>query len=148
MHRLIQIRIVRDLEHLEERMRSWRDRLFPLKGMELPLRPAADLYETPEGLVLRLEIPGADREDLGIDLAGQELVVRGRRRPTPPANTSRVLHYEIAYGNFERTFHIPIAVNPEGVTAHYEHGVLEVKLPRHHPRARRIAVREIREDQE
>jgi len=148
MHRLIKIRIIRDLEHLEERMRSWRDRLFPLSDVELPFRPAADLYETPEGLVLRVEIPGAVREDLGIDLAGQELIVRGQRRPLPPANISRVLHYEITYGSFERSFHIPLAVDPEGVRASYEHGILEVRLPRQHPRARRIPVREIREDQE
>jgi HSP20 family protein len=148
MHRLIKIRIVRDLEHLEERMRSWRDRLFPISDVELPFRPAADIYETPQGLVVRLEIPGADREDLGIDLAGQELVIRGQRRPTPPANTTRVLHYEITYGSFERSFHIPIPVNPEGVTARYENGILEVKLPRHHPPARRITVREIRENHE
>ena len=148
MHRLIQIRIVRDLEHLEERMRSWRGRLFPLSEAELPFRPAADLYETPEGLILRLEIPGAAREDLGIDLAGQELVIRGQRRPDPPENTSRVLHYEITYGSFERSFHIPIAVNPEGVTARYEHGILEVLLPRHYPQTRRIPVREIRENHE
>ena len=148
MHRLIKIRIIRDLEHLEERMRSWRDRLFPLSDVELPFRPAADLYETPEGLVLRMEIPGAVREDLGIDLAGQELIVRGQRRPLPPANISRVLHYEITYGSFERSFQIPLAVDPEGVRASYEHGILEVRLPRQHPRARRIPVREIREDQE
>ena len=148
MHRLIKIRIVRDLEHLEEHMRSWRDRLFPISDVELPFRPAADLYETSEGLVLRLEIPGADREDLGIDLAGQELVIRGQRRPTPPAHTSRVLHYEITYGSFERSFHIPIPVNPEGVTARYEHGILEVRLPRRQPQVRRITVREIGENHE
>lgn len=148
MHRLIKIRIIRDLEHLEERMRSWRDRFFPLSEVEHPFRPAADLYETPEGLVLRLEIPGAAREDLGIDLAGQELIIRGQRRPAPPANASRVLHYEITYGSFERSFHIPIPINPEGVKARYEHGILEVTLPRPHPRVRRIPVREIREDQE
>lgn len=148
MHRLIKIRIVRDLEHLEERMRSWRDRLFPLGNVELPFRPAADLYETPEGLVLRLEIPGAVREDLSIDLAGQELMVRGQRRPLPPAGTSRVLHYEITYGSFERTFHIPLAVDPQGITARYEHGILEVRLPRQGPRTHRIPVREIRDNQE
>jgi len=148
MHRLIKIRIIRDLEQLEDRMRSWRDRLFSLGDVELPFRPAADLYETPEGLVLRLEIPGAVREDLGIDLAGQELIVRGRRRPLPPANVSRVLHYEITYGSFERSFHIPLAIDPEGVKARYEHGILEVQLPRRHPRSRRIPVREIRENHE
>jgi HSP20 family protein len=146
MHRLIKIRIIRDLEHLEERMRSWRDRLFPLSEVELPFRPAADLYETPEGLVLRLEIPGAAREDLGIDLAGQELIVRGQRRPAPPLHTTRVLHYEITYGSFERSFHIPIAINPEGVKARYEHGILEVQLPRQQPRAMRIPVREVHEN--
>jgi HSP20 family protein len=146
MHRLIKIRIIRDLEHLEEHMRSWRDRMFHLGDVELPFRPAADLYETPEGLVLRLEIPGAILEDLGVDLTGQELIVRGQRRPAPPANASRVLHYEITYGSFERSFHIPIAINPEGVKARYEHGILEVHLPRHHPRARTIPVREIREN--
>jgi len=148
MHRLIKIRIIRDLENLEERMRSWHNRLFPLGEVELPFRPAADLYETTEGLVLRLEIPGAVREDLGIDLVGQELIVRGQRRPLPPTNVSRVLHYEIAYGSFERSFHIPMAINPEGVRARYEHGILEVKLPRQHPQTRRIPVREILENQE
>jgi HSP20 family protein len=148
MHRLIKIRILRDLENLEERMRSWRDRLFPFSEAEFPFRPAADLYETPEGLVLRLDIPGAVREELGIDLAGQELIIRGQRRPAPPANVSRVLHYEITYGSFERSFHIPIAINPEGVKARYEHGILEIKLPRHRLRARRIPVKEITESQE
>lgn len=145
MHRLIKIRIIRDLEHLEERMHAWRERLFPLGQVALPFRPSADLYETTEGLVIRLEIPGAVLEDLGIDLAGQNLIIRGQRRPFPPANVNRVLHYEITYGSFERSFHIPIAINPEGVKARYENGVLEVKLPRHHPRPRRIPVRDLHE---
>ncbi len=148
MHRLIKIRIIRDLEHLEDRMRFWRDRLFPLGNVELPFRPSADLYETPEGLVLRMEIPGAVREDLSIDLAGQELIIRGQRRPLPPADVSRVLHYEISYGSFERTFQIPMAIDPDGVKARYEHGILEVQLPRQRPRPRRIPVREIRDNQE
>jgi HSP20 family protein len=148
MHRLIKIRILRDLEHLEERMRSWRDRLFPSDEAEHPFRPAADLYETPAGLVLRMEIAGAAREDLGIDLVGQQLIIRGQRRPAPPAHTNRVLHYEITYGSFERSFHIPGAIDPERVRARYEHGILEVKLPRRHPRTRHIPVREIRDSQE
>lgn len=148
MHRLIKIRILRDLEYLEERMRFWRDRQFPLDETAHPFRPAADLYETPEGLVLRLEIAGTAREDLGIDLVGQQLIIRGQRRPAPPADTSRILHYEITYGSFERSFHIPLAIYPEGVKARYEHGILEVKLPRRHPRTRHIPVREIRDDQE
>ncbi len=148
MHRLIKIRIIRDLEHLEERMRSWRDRLFLLDESGHPFRPAADLYETPEGLVLRLEIAGAAREDLGIDLVGQQLIIRGQRRPAPPTDTNRVLHYEITYGGFERSFLLPLAIDPEGVKARYENGILEVRLPRRRPQTRQIPVREIRESEE
>ncbi len=148
MHHFIKIRILRDLENLEERMRSWRERLFPVSEAVFPFRPAADFYETPEGLVLRMEIAGATPEDLSIDLIGQELVIRGRRRPQPPADVSRVLYYEITYGSFERTFHIPLAVESERAAARYEHGILEVRLPRHRPLERRIPVREIRENHE
>jgi len=148
MHRLIKIRIIRDLEHLEDRVRSWRDRLFPLGEAAFPFRPAADLYETLGGLVLRMEIPGAVKEDLAIDLAGQELIVRGQRRPAPPPDVIRVRHYEMTYGSFERSFQIPIPIDPEGVKARYLDGVLEVQLPRFRPRARRIPVKALREDQD
>lgn len=142
MHRFIKIRILRDLEHVEEHLRAWRDRVFPLGRQEIPYRPPVDLYETHEGLVLRLEIPGALREELAIDLAGQELVVRGRRRPAPPPQVTRVLAYEINYGSFERSFLLPIPINPEEVQAVYVDGILEVRLPRHQPRARRIPVKD------
>ena len=95
MHRLIKIRILRDLEHLEERMRSWRDRLFPGEEAAFSFRPPADIYETPEGLVLRMEIAGAVREDLGIDLVGQQLIIRGQRRPIPPADVELRLSFRI-----------------------------------------------------
>jgi len=129
-------------------MRSWSDRFFPGEEAEFSFRPPADLYETPEGLVLRMEIAGAVKEDLGIDLVGQQLIIRGQRRPAPPAEVSRVLLYEINYGGFERSFRIPMAIDPEGVKARYENGILEVKLPRQRPRARRIPVREIQDTQE
>lgn len=145
MHRVIKIRIIRDLEHVEEYLRTWRDRLFPLGRGEIPYRPPVDLYETLEGLVLRLEIPGVAKEDLAVDLAGQELVVRGRRRPSPPPQVTRVLAYEINYGSFERSFLLPIPINPDGVRAFYTDGILEVQLPRHQPQARRISVKDLKE---
>jgi HSP20 family protein len=148
MHRLIKIRIIRDLEHLEDRLRAWGERLFPFADETLPFRPPADLYETPEGLVLRLEVPGVAPEDLSVDLAGQALTVRGRRRPAPPPQVLRVLHFEMTYGLFERSFHLPLAVDSEGVSARYVDGVLEIILPRHHPVSRRIPVKDLGADQD
>ena len=58
MHRLIKIRIIRDFEHLEEQVRRGFDTLLEAHKTSVSFRPAADFYETTQGLVLRLELAG------------------------------------------------------------------------------------------
>ena len=142
MHRLIKIRIVRDFGHLEERVRCWMDHLFDFQETGASFRPPVDLYETSQGLVLRMELAGVASEDLSITLSGQELVIRGQRRPCLREGMTRFLRQEIGYGFFERKFMIPAAINPEGLQARYAEGILEVNLPRRVPSSRRIPVHE------
>jgi HSP20 family protein len=137
MHRLIKIRIIRDLEHLEEQVRRGLD---PWLESPASFRPAADFYETAQGLVLRLELAGVAASDVSLTLAGHELVIRGRRRPPPPAGIQRFIHLEMTFGAFTRRFTLPIAVDPQRVEARYIDGVLEVRLPRREPKTRKIPV--------
>jgi HSP20 family protein len=134
MHRFIKIRIIRDFEHLEER---WRGQPDPLFGASLrphaQFRPAADFYETDQGLVLRLELAGVKPDSLSLSLAGQELVVQGRRQPPPPTGIRRFFHLEMGFGAFERCFILPIPVDPQGVQARFLDGILEITLPRKAP---------------
>ncbi len=93
MHRLIRIRIIRDFEHLEEQVRRGFDTLLAAHKTSVSFRPAADFFETTQGLVLRLELAGVTSEDVSLTLTGHELVVRGRRRPPaagrhPPLRSS------------------------------------------------------------
>ena len=90
MHRLIKIRIIRDFEQMEERWRWQPDVWFGSSRPHLHFRPAADFYETAQGLVLRLEVAGIQPESLCLSLAGQELVVEGRRQPPPPEGIRRL----------------------------------------------------------
>ena len=80
MHRLIKIRIVRDLDHLQERARTFMDIMCEGDRTRVSFRPAADLYETAEGLVLRLELAGVAAADVSISLAGP-----GTGNPGPAA---------------------------------------------------------------
>ncbi|MDI6853464.1 MAG: Hsp20/alpha crystallin family protein [Deltaproteobacteria bacterium] len=146
MHRLIKIRIMRDYENLEERVRVWREVFKGLAKEPGGFRPHADLVETSQGLVLRLEVPGMDPDELSVCLAGHELIIRGRRRFLPPEGAKRFLLRELVCGPFERSFLVPIAVDPEEIKAHCADGILEILLPRSAPR--RIPVKEITEDQE
>ncbi|MBM4275497.1 MAG: Hsp20/alpha crystallin family protein [Deltaproteobacteria bacterium] len=142
MHRLIKIRLLRDFETLEERVRRWKDTLLDVGKKEASFQPPADFYETAQGLVVRLDLAGVAKEDLSLSLAGQELVVQGRRQPPPSADIRRFLHLEIGFGTFERSFHLPLAIDPEGVQAFYKDGILEIHLPRKRPQKLQITVKE------
>jgi HSP20 family protein len=140
MHRLIKIRIIRDFEHLEEQVRRGLDTLWEAHKIAVSFRPAADLFETARGMVLRLELAGVSPEDVSLTLTGHELVVQGRRRPPSPEGIRRFVHLEMAHGTFERSFTLPIPVDSQKVEARYVDGVLEVHLPRKAPQTRTIPV--------
>ena len=71
MHRFIKIRIIRDFECLEERVRRWRDTPVELGESGVSFRPATDFYETSQDLkihpverldqALEIAFPGAGR---------------------------------------------------------------------------------------
>lgn len=142
MHRLIKIRIIRDWEHLEERWHCDPEALFESTRAQVRFRPAADIYETNQGLVLRLELAGVKPDSLSLSLAGQELVVQGRRHPPPPEGIRRFIHLEMGFGAFERCFILPIAVDPQAVEARFQDGILEITLPRKAPQIRQIPVKQ------
>lgn len=147
MHRLIKIRIMRDYDRLEDRVRRWMDNIFEYRETGVSFRPAVDFYETAQGLVLRLELAGVAKEDLSLTMCGQELVIRGQRQPVLPAGVTRFLHHEMSYGSFERRFMIPGSIDPDGLRAQYTDGILEVFLPRSVPLSRRIPVKEVSESE-
>jgi HSP20 family protein len=141
MHRLIKIRIIRDFDRLEEQVRRGFDTLLEAYKTPVSFRPAADFYETTQGLVLRLELAGVGAENVSLTLTGHELVVRGRRRPPAPEGIRRFVHLEMAFGIFERRFTLPIPVDAQGVEARFVDGILEVHLPRKAPQTRTIPVK-------
>jgi HSP20 family protein len=141
MYRLIKIRVIRDFDRLEEQVRRGLDTLLEAHKTSASFRPAADFYETTEGLVLRLELAGVATEDISLTLTAHELVVRGRRRPPPPDGIRRFIHLELGFGSFERRFTLPTPIDPEGVEAAYVDGILEVRLPRKAPQSRQITVK-------
>lgn len=140
MHRIIKIRIIRDFQHLEEQVRSCLDPWLGSQKTTASFQPAADFYETAQGLVLRLELAGVEPADVSLSLAGHELVVQGRRRPPCPEGIRRFIYLEMAFGTFERRFTLPIPIDPQGVEARYLDGILEVLLPRKAPQTRQIPV--------
>lgn len=141
MYRLIKIRVIRDFDCLEEQVRRGLDTLMEAQKTSASFRPAADFYETIQGLGLRLELAGVAAEDISLSLTAHELVLRGCRRPPRPEGLRRFIRLEMGFGAFERRFTLPIPIDSEGVEATYVDGILEVRLPRKTPQSRQIIVK-------
>lgn len=90
--------------------------------------PAVDVYEDPQKLVLKFEVPGIKPEDLDIRVEGRSLTVRGERKFESEQKEENFHRVERRFGSFVRSFTLPATVDTENVQAESEHGVLQVTL--------------------
>jgi len=92
--------------------------------------PAVDLYEDKDNLVVRAELPGMTKEDIGISLHEGVLTLSGERKVEEPCKDAAVCRSERFVGRFQRTLTLPAPVNPDKVNATYRDGILTVTLPK------------------
>lgn len=114
------VKEVGQLEHLSEQLTFVR----PTAAWQ----PVADTFVTKDSFVVRLEIPGVDRDTLKVFLVGGDCVVRGERKLPDLTDDVRPLSFERMWGAFERRFNLPAGSHPDKVAARYADGVLEVKV--------------------
>ena len=91
-------------------------------------QPDADVFETEDEVVVRLELAGVDSRDLRVSVDGTEVRVSGVRASHQRAPITRLHQMEIASGPFERRVQIPVAFDRERVSAHLANGFLTVTL--------------------
>src|SRR5262245_54156665 len=90
-------------------------------------RPATDVVETANEVIVLVELPGIDHEQLDVLLYEDALIVEGERRL--PAHAAGVYHAaEIRQGQVRLELPLPAAIDPEQVDARYERGLLEMRL--------------------
>lgn len=100
-----------------------------------------DLGEHNEAYTLHAILPGVHPDNLAIDFADNVLTIKAESKPAPQQEGTRYAMREITPTRYERSFRFPAAINLDAVEAHFEHGVLTLRLPKAETaRARRIAV--------
>ena len=92
--------------------------------------PAMDLVETEEELILRADLPGVSGDDVNIEVKDGTLTVSGERRAEHEDGSEGFYRVERAFGSFSRSLSLPRGVDPDGVTADFTDGVLEVRIPK------------------
>jgi HSP20 family protein len=92
--------------------------------------PAVDIHENEHELVVKADLPGIEAKDLDIRVENNILTIRGERRFEKKVNEDNYLRVERAYGSFSRSFSLANTVNPEGIKADYQNGVLTLNVPK------------------
>jgi HSP20 family protein len=123
----------RDFSTLQDRMnRIFRESFGP-EGSDEALTtsnfaPPVDVYEDEHNITLKIEVPGIDEQDVNVTIENNTLTVRGERRFEKDEKEENFHRVERMYGSFTRSFTLPNTVDPEQVSAHYEKGVLKIRL--------------------
>ena len=94
------------------------------------LTPNTDVYETPDALIVKMEIAGIEKNDLEITLNDRLLLVRGHRKDPCRQRRCSFRQMEIDYGYFERRIVIPRMVDGRRVRAQFHNGFLHIELPK------------------
>lgn len=104
---------------------------FARKARPGGFEPNADVFLTPAGdaLTVNVEIAGAEPAELRVMVEERRLYIIGRRIDRESGSRGSVLMKEIAYGDFIKKLHLPIAVAYDEATAVYRDGILTIRLP-------------------
>ena len=90
--------------------------------------PAADVYRSPEGWVVVIELAGVSPEDLEIDIQGNTLYIAGVRRDRTCSKGVSYHQMEITYSRFEKTLRFPASIDGARIEHNFDNGLLIITL--------------------
>lgn len=92
-------------------------------------KPAVELKDTEENVILRVEVPGVEAKDLDIRVTREAVAIAGEHRYEQKVERGYV-RSEFRYGNFQRVIALPVAVQNDKVQAEFKDGILTLTLPK------------------
>lgn len=90
--------------------------------------PAADVYETEDGWLVKVELAGVMPEDIKINISGNVMKLAGSRKDRSCAVGMSFHQMEIAYSSFEKTLTFPHVIEGAKIEHNFEYGLLIIRL--------------------
>jgi HSP20 family protein len=88
--------------------------------------PAIDMFQRGNDLVIRADVPGLSKDDITVDIADDQVTIRGERRYDHEEERDGVFRSERSYGSFCRVVPLPQGAIADSAKANFNNGVLEV----------------------
>jgi len=122
------------------------DRLFDsFFGPEREARrwvPPVDLVEAEDHFVLKADLPGLSEDDVALEVQDGTLTISGERKTEHESGERGWFRIERSFGSFSRSLTLPDGVDAAAISAEFDRGVLEVRIPKPAERKpRRVEIR-------
>ena len=93
-------------------------------------RPPVDIVDTQEAILIFVEIPGVDKNDVSIEVKDNVLSIRGERVVDSSIGNGSYYRSERVFGKFGRSFALPAMIRTDNITAGFKNGVLKIAIPK------------------
>ncbi len=93
-------------------------------------KPAIELQDTQDNLILRAEVPGIEAKDLDIQVTREAVAITGKHRYENKNEERGFFRSELRYGKFQRVISLPVPVQNDQVKAEFKNGILTLTLPK------------------
>jgi HSP20 family protein len=129
----------KELEEMSEEMgrffeefvdRPWFPALMRRPLARREWTPAIEMIDKKDEVLVRAEMPGIDKKDIHVSVAGDILTIKGERKAREEVKEENYYRCEFAYGSFSRSVSLPAGIETEKIKAECKDGILEVHLPR------------------
>jgi len=127
MDRMFNNFLARPMYREESKLKGWRE-------------PLTDFKETDNDLVLTIELPGIDKNDIQLNATEDFLEIKAETKNLIEEKEEGMFRRERNYKGFYRSFSLPCKIIPEKIDAVHENGVLKLKLPKVTPKKKEKAV--------
>jgi len=97
---------------------------------QMTWKPAIELQDTAENVILRAEIPGIEGKDLDVRVTREAVEISGEHSYEKKAEENGHFRTEFRYGKFQRVIALPVAVQNDKVQAEFKDGILTLTLPK------------------
>lgn len=126
----LESRYIEEMQRLQKRMSELMEEAetMPMEGNIF--MPLADVKETEEAIVVTMDLPGVEKQDVDISISDDELRVVAEKKAETEVSEKDYHKRERTYKRFERMVKLPVAVKVEEAKARLDNGVLEVSLPK------------------
>ncbi len=115
---------------------KWIDNLFnatmtDVLGSDFTISsPSVNVEEHEDHFDLKLAAPGLEKSDFQLRIENDSLIISAEKKTETEETQKRFTRREFNYSTFRRSFQLDDSIHREGISASYENGVLNVRLPK------------------